>query len=369
MATPSEPAGESPTNKAFLTLLPLRVDQGMTIDTMLTAPSPWGSPLVMGASGTDSEGKPLLVLVNETPVNFLRTAQALDEPDKWQLEMLHLQRASVDARIATGSDLFRAIEKGSDPPDATISLNGAAFGWELTTFSIQSRRLAHDLFMRIRGKVAYQQRHRIGHLSGHLIYMWFGVASNSNGLPYRKNDATAVDQLVEALVGYQPDPTKYMVESQGELPQQLPGGFEAVNAPGDVEFFCTPFVNAAPTSPLFSMTGIEIGLAYQSLHSVSEEWEKLRSTIRRKDCKGNDILLISVGAPDKFGTQYPSEELLADFLLAHPEPVECEHLSSVILHYWGSGRGINLLGDRPQELWSPIYRGTSPASQTFATFS
>ena len=84
MATPSEPAGESPTNKAFLTLLPLRVDQGMTIDTMLTAPSPWGSPLVMGASGTDSEGKPLLVLVNETPVNFLRTAQALDEPDKWQ---------------------------------------------------------------------------------------------------------------------------------------------------------------------------------------------------------------------------------------------------------------------------------------------
>lgn len=355
-----------PTQKAFVTLLPMRADQNMTITHMLTVPSPWGSPLVMGSSGTDPTGGPVLVLVNEAPVNFLRPTQALDEPDKWQLEMLHLQRASVDARFATGSDLFHAVEKGSDPPDATVHIGDQQVGWELTTFSIESRRLAHDLFMRVRGKVALQQRHRVSHLNGHIIYIWFGAAAQGSGLPYRRNDDTAADQLVEALVKYQPDPTHYTVEAKGGAPAQLPGGFDAVNAPGDVAFFCSPFINAVPTSPLFSLTGLEIGLAYQSVHSAHAEWEKLRAAIHKKDHPGNEVLLISVGAPDRFGYQYPAEEVLAGFLLDHPESVESDHLSAVILHFWSTGQAVNILGEKPKELWRPIYQGVAPASQPFA---
>jgi hypothetical protein len=352
---------------AFVTLLPMRVGEDMTITHMLSVPSPWGSPLVMGASGTNSEGKPILLLVNEAPVNFLRTAQALDEPDKWQLEMLHLQRAGVDARLATGSNLFYAIERGSDPPDATVYIGDQQFGWELTTFSIESRRLAHDLFMRVRSKVAFQQRHRIGHLTGHIIYMWLGLAGQGTGLPYRRNVDTAASQLVEALVNYWPDPKHYTIEAQGGPPAQLPAGFYTVNAPGDVSFFCTPFVDAVPTSPLFSLTGLEIGLAYQSEHSAHAEWEKLRAAIHRKDRPGNNTLLISVGAPDKFGRQYPAEEVLAGFLLDYPQSIRSDHLSAVILHFWSSGRAVNILGDEPQELWRPIYHGASPASQPFIT--
>ena len=146
--------------------------------------------------------------------------------------MLHLQRTSVDARLATGSDLFHAAEKGGDPPDATVHIGDQQVGWELTTFSIASRRLAHDLFMRVRGKVALQQRHRVSHLAGHIIYMWFGAAGQGSGLPYRRNDDAAADQLVEALVQYQPDPAHYTVEAQGGPPAQLPAGFDAVDAPG-----------------------------------------------------------------------------------------------------------------------------------------
>jgi hypothetical protein len=319
----------------------------------------------MGSSGTNSAGQPVLILVNEAPVNCLRPSQPLDEPDKWQLEMLHLQRATVDARLGGGSDLFRAIEKGNDPPDATVHIGDQQFGWELTTFSIQSRRLAHDLFIRVRSKVAFQQRHRVGHLTGHIVYIWFGMADQSTGLPYRRNDDAAADQLVEALVNYQPDPTHYTVETQGAPPAQLPAGFDAVNAPGDVAFFCTPFINAVPTSPLFSLTGLELGLAYQSVHTARSEWEKLRAAINRKDRAGNNTLLISAGAPDRLGNQYPAEEALAQFLLDHPESVTAEHLSRVILHFWSSGRAVSILGDQPEALWPPIYQGLSPASQPF----
>ena len=367
MTTLANHPGDGTTQTAFVTLLPMRLDQDMTLTHSVAVLSPWGAPLLMGTMGTDPAGEPVLVLVNEAPVNFLRPTQPLDEPDKWQLELLHLQRASVDSRLATGSDLFHGVEKGGDPPDAIVHIGDQQFGWELTTFSIEARRLAHDLFIRVRGKVAFQQRHRISHLTGHVVYMWFGTEGHGTGLPYRRNDDAAVDQLVEALVSYQPDPTHYTVEAPGGPPAQLRAGFDAVDAPGDVSFFCTPFINAVPTSPLFTPTGLEVGLAFESIHSARPEWARLRAAVRRKDRPGNNVLLISAGAPDRFGNQYPAEEVLAGFLLDHPESIESDHLSAVILHFWSSGRAVNILGEAPQEAWPPIYQGLTPAFQPFRT--
>lgn len=357
--------GDGTTRSAFMTLLPMRLDQAMMLAHPVTVRSPWGAPLLMGYMGTDSAGEPILVLVNEAPVNFLRPTQPLDEPDKWQLESMHLQRASVDSRLTTGSDLFHAIEKGGNPPDAIVHIGDQRLGWEHTTFSIEARRLAHDLFMRVRARVAFQQRHRVSHLTGHVVYMWFGTEGRGTGLPYRSNDDAAVDQLVEALVGYQPDPAHYRVEMPGGPPAQLPAGFDAVDAPGDVSFFCTPFLDAVPTSPLFTMTGLEVGLAFQSVHAAHAEWAKLRAAVRRKDRVGNNALLIFAGAPDRFGNQYPAEEVLAEFLLAHPESIESNHLSAVILHFWSTGRAVNILGKAPQEAWPSIYQGVVPTCQPF----
>ena len=168
-------------------------------------------------------------------------------------------------------------------------------------------------------------------------------------------------------MSYQPDPTHYTVEAPGGPPAQLRAGFDAVDAPGDVSFFCTPFINAVPTSPLFTPTGLEVGLAFESIHSARPEWARLRAAVRRKDRPGNNVLLISAGAPDRFGNQYPAEEVLAGFLLDHPESIESDHLSAVILHFWSSGRAVNILGEAPQEAWPPIYQGLTPAFQPFRT--
>jgi hypothetical protein len=349
----------------YLTILPMRLDKGFTVTHQVVVPSPWGGPLLMGSLGVDVAGEPTLIIVNETPVNFIRPSQPLDTPDKWALEMIHLQRAAVDARYATGQELFRAIDKGADPPDAVVDTGNEKYGWELTTLTVEGRRQARDLFNNVRAKLAMQQRHRVSHLAGHLTYMWFGMAAEKAGLPYRRNDATAVDELLDALATYKPDPSHYTADVQGGPPPQLPGGYDSVNAPGDVALFSTPFLNGVPTSPLFSLTGVEIGLAYQSNHSASREWSKLRDLINKKDRPENNVLLISVGAPDRVGNQYPAEEVLANFLLDNPEPVTANHLSAVLLHFWGTGRAMNLLGAAPTEAWPAVYQGNMPSSQLF----
>lgn len=320
----------------------------------------------MGLQGTIANGEPTLILINETPLNMIRPMQPLDDPDKWQLEMLHIQRFAVDAKIATGRDIFHAVEKGPDPPDAVVHVNGRTSGWELTTLTIESRRLALDLFARVRAKLAFQQRHRISHLTGYRVYMWFGMASHKTGLPYRRQDDAAADELITALTAYQPDPEHYTVKLEdGGPPGQLPAGFDSVTAPGDVAFFCTPLLNAVPTSPLFTLTGMEVGLAYQSNHLASKEWASLRDLVAKKDRPGNDVLLISAGAPDRLGNQHPAEEVLAGFLLDNPETVEAKHLSAVFLDFWSTGRAVNLLGPSPQEVWPAVYQGLIPASQPF----
>ena len=366
MTTPDPASVSGFVRPGFITLLPMRVDETLIISNLVIVQSPWGAPLLMGAQGASQNGDPVLILINESPVNFLRPMRPLDELDKWQLELIHIQRAAVDARLS-GIELFHAVEKGGDPPDALVHIGESRHGWELTTFSVQRRRMAQDLFARVRAKLSFQQRHRVSHLTSHMIYMWFGMEGDAAGIPYARNDEDSVDQLVEALVRYQPQPKDYTVESKDGMPLQLPEGFGPVRAPGDVSFFCVPFINSAPASPLFTMTGFEVGLAYQSVHTASSEWDRLRSAIHRKDKPGNDVLLISAGAPDRFGSQYPAEEVLASFLLDHPEPFACSHLSAVILHFWSSGRAVNLLGEVPLEAWPPIYQGLSPAFQPFRT--
>jgi hypothetical protein len=55
---------------------------------------------------------------------------------KKELELLHLQRLSVDARAATGGEWFDAILAQGEPPDFTVSIQGQAVGVEMTQFTI-----------------------------------------------------------------------------------------------------------------------------------------------------------------------------------------------------------------------------------------
>lgn len=195
--------------------------------------------------------------------------------------------------------------------------------------------------------------------------MRFGGAGDSAGLPFQKHDHDAYDRLMESLVSYRPNPEQFKV-SGNELPQQLTD-VGPVRTPEDASFFAVPLLGGVPASGLFAMTGVSAGLAFQSDHIVSREWATLREMILRKDREGNDCLLISAGAPDRMGRCFVSEEVLAQFILGHPEVITATHLSSVVLHFWSSGHAVELLGETPTTMWPPLYQGFFPASHSFFT--
>jgi hypothetical protein len=344
----------------YLTLLPYLAREQYEVTSIIWAMTPWGAPLVSGLRGAVSaSGEPWLGLTYESPVSYLRVAAPLQQKE---LEFLHLQRLTVDARAAMGTELFDAILEQGEPPDFTVASQGQSVGVEMTQFTIANRRQAQGLFFEVSSRVANQQRHRISHLSGYQIFMWFGSASDPAGLPYRKNDSSLYDQLVEALVAHSPDPEAHKVQGEA-LPQEL--GDWPVQSAKDARYFSIPLVGGAPASPFYATTGMHTNLAYQSDHSATEEWAKLRAAIARKDRERNNVLVISAGGPDNLGRCFASEEALAEFLLQHPEPVYAQHLSSIIMHFWSTGQAVQLLGDQPRELWPGYFQGWSSAFHAY----
>jgi hypothetical protein len=343
----------------FIRALPLRIQfEHFEGSDVRLATNGFGVPNAVAIGGT-TDGEPALVIVNESPTTWVRTAPAFD---KRNLELLHLQRFAVDYRLATGSEAYLAIQPGGDPPDFVAEVgNGTTVGWELTAFTISERRNAQALFNALRRLLVVQQRHRVTHLAGFDTYVWFGRSSDSGGLPHRHNDTEAQQQLLEALINHRPDPNEFRTEGTS-LPQQL--DMTPVQTPQDAQFISVPMMGGAPLSLLFLSTGTEIHLAYQSSHTASITWSRLQQAIAKKDRPGNDNLLISVGAPDRNGMTYATEELLANFIMEHPRPVETRHLKNVILHFWSTGVAISLTNGC-QPMWSPIYTGIQSGSLPF----
>lgn len=264
--------------------------------------------------------------------------------------------------MATGCELFDAITASEEKPDFVVVAQGKSAGWEMTQFAIAERRLAQELFLQVTSRVADLQRHKAGHLAGYQIHMWFGEASDAGGLPYKQNDATAYDQLVDCLTAHTPDPDRFKVDGD-ELPAQVPA--MPVRAVSDVQFISVPLLGGVPASPFYAATGMNLGLAFQSDHIANDEWVKLGQVVQRKDKQHNNVLVISAGAPDRFGRCHVSEEVLASFLLENPAGIETTHLSSVILHFWSTGQAFELIGETPRELWPALFQGFLPSSHPF----
>ncbi|MET8069939.1 hypothetical protein ABZU86_09790 [Streptomyces sp. NPDC005271] len=362
MSQATEPGG--PAEQSRMILLPIRLHENRTVEGINFVPSPWGAPLAMALRGKGEDGRPWLAIANETPVSWLRVATPVP---KAELEILHLQRLATDHRCSTGGELYDAIDPvapGEDPPDIYAYVAGKKVGWELTAFSNSSRRYAQALFFEVSKRLALQQRHRIGHLTGYHISMWFGAADDPAGLPFKANKQSSYDRLIDALVAHRPDPNQFIVKGS-KPPMQLTGA-DPVRTPDDVNFMSIPLLGGAPASGLFAMTGVSVGLAFQSDHVASQEWANLRKVVKRKDKPANNRLLISAGAPDSIGRCFVAEEVLAHFMLDHPERISANHLSSVILHFWSTGQAFELLGSEPVELWPAVYQGFNPTAHPFA---
>lgn len=320
----------------FLHLLPMYSQEGMTGTAIQAALLPWGSPSHMALAGHDSANvsDAIVEIGYEWPHPWLRTLQPMSTFD---LEWVHVQRFRSDYVLGRREHPFWGVDRGADPPDISAETADGTVGIECTRLALPQRQQAHGLFRAVRQRIASTPPEHFAALSGHIVYLWFNADDGSIALPFSRPEEEATADLVNSMTAYRPDPSELWIEGS-QLPDPPPE-LSMNRTPGGAAFYCVPMTNAAPDTVLFSYAGFEIGLAFTTRHSAASEWKALFDRILTKDADGSDWLLISAGAPDKRGITYPSEEALAEFLLAHPHDLpELTHLKRVTLHLWGSAK-------------------------------
>jgi hypothetical protein len=294
-------------------------------------------------------------------MNWLYTTSRID---KEEIERIHVQRFAADCRRATGGEAYAAIEANDDdPPDFLVSSDdGNKKGLECAAFSIEERRAAQALFSNFKTKLALQQRHRIGHLTGSSVLTWFGTEQNPDSRPPRKSDGAAAEELIDALSNYRPDMDSLRAAFSRGMPPQMPA-IASGQTLRNATFYSIPFLSAVPTGPFMSVTGYDIALAYTTTHTVSTVCRVVEKLVADHDKEGVDTLLITSGGPDRQGVLHPAEQVVSDFYLKNSRELKTKFISSVVLHRWPSGDAYELLGISPKRLWSPIYRDYLPAHQ------
>lgn len=336
--------------------LPIYIPEAITVTAMGGGTLPWGAPSVMAIVGYSnaSPSEPILGIGSDWPVAWIRTGTDLTQEEQ---ESLHVRRFRTDHIIATGAAPFIGVLKGGDPPDVFVETESGRVGLECMTLSVNERRGAHALFRNIRRLVAGSPDSFYA-LAGHIVHMWFNDDDSVLSRPHAQTDEAAALMIARALAEYRPNDTALMQQGM-DMPARMPE-LPLSKTDAGASFYSTPMIGAAPDTPLFSLTGFELSMAYTTTHTVRAEWEALKRKIKRKDKPGNDWLLISSSAVDQRGCIYPSEDLLADFLLNNFEEVgPLSHIQRITVHMWSSGRAVDIWPElRP--IFGPIYAGFSP---------
>ncbi|HTP24695.1 MAG TPA: hypothetical protein VMK12_03415 [Anaeromyxobacteraceae bacterium] len=296
----------------------------------------------------------MLVLAYEWLVPWLRPTSRLSKSD---IEALHLHRYATDHRLAIGALPFTAPIAG-DRPDFTVTVESAAQrGLDCCALTVQARRGAHALFVTLRRRIVQIDPAAFAHLGGFMLYVWF-PGQHGMELPFRSNDEAPIRELLEALASYRPSAGPTTVSS-GELPDQLPD-LDMVTTPSGAAFYAVPFRNAVPDTVFASIMGFDLGFAFTTEHTPSSAWAELERLVVQHDNPGIDWLLLSVGAPNRDGLIFPTEEALAQFMLEHPSPLASPtHISRITLHLWSTGEAHELLSDVAPS-FGPLYMGTIP---------
>jgi hypothetical protein len=190
-----------------------------------------------------------------------------------------------------------------------------------------------------------------------MIHLWFPEPDRL-ARPFPRGDEGAVEELVEALRSYEPDIAPLMVAG-GEFPNQMPN-LGMVTTSAGATFYAAPLVGSVPDSPFFTYLGFEIGLTYTTQHRQSSAWAEVERLVAQHDKQGVDVLLLSAGAPNRNGTVFPSEELVARLLIDNPQTIPAPtHLLEVVLHLWTTGEAYALYPS-VEPRFGPIYEGSVP---------
>lgn len=246
------------------------------------------------------------------------------------VEWTQFATARADLRRSK-SDIFEGrVAFGSDPPDLLLE-GSSRCAVELAQFTHSERRQALALLQGVRDVVRTAAPDAIAHLAGHLVMIGFDTP---RGLPPRKVDRGDITSVVAKLARL---PVPVVSAGTGG---NLRDGFvvSVTNNPlgqGNVAAFP---IATAPSTELGDKCGFEIAASYTTTTTVNNTEVELARLVASHDREGNDILLLSAGAPGPSGLC-----LLADEIAVEPQLLEYMRLPSprylkrILLHRWTFG--------------------------------
>jgi hypothetical protein len=333
--------------------LPIIPPVDMTVTALASRLLPWQMPGLWAIRGrpADDPTKEIVSISFEWPIPHW--ASFSNEVAKEALERLHIERCCTDHLLAHGQPLYTRLDRGDDPPDFVAAMpDGTSTALDATQLRTSARLAAQGQFERIRTAMLEQPRDRIAQLAGHQVYLWFAT-ERGLGLPNRTAGAT--DEVVDALCAYTPDTSWLLAQADAEGIGTFTES-DIQDAAG-CQFYAADFREAVPATEFCARTGFELALGFQTTHGMDAAWIELARLVEQKDKPEIQTLIVSVGAPNRRGIAYPSEEFLLDLALQTGLPeIAPNHLESVIVHSWTTGRAIQVY-PTPARATGPVYAG------------
>jgi hypothetical protein len=315
----------------------MRVPETMEATKLLT----WmrhGDPFMFAASGTFASGDSVAIIAFERP------PELFVPPSKQGMELMHVERFRVDVRaLGKGDPVTELALVPVDPPDFLIRQRGvdAAIGLECTQFADPQRRKATDLLRGLERNLGQMAADKFRHVRGMVLYVNYEHNAEVEATPSRSGRDTDHRAIAELIAAHRPDPSKIEQDVRMPFPEKPPDiGIDRTTS--GVSVHAVPLARGHEPTGFMRRFGFEVALVYNTVHTGSSAWESVRETIAKKDTPGNDWLLITAGGVDRLGRIHPSEEVVAQLLIDHPEPLHCNHLARVTLHRWGNSDAWDL---------------------------
>lgn len=323
-----------------LSTFPFKPLSDLMADSMIGWISSSGSPLVVGFAGYPPDNQHLreVYFTYEFPQEQFMLPK--DGITRDELERLHLDLYVTDWLHATRQSPFQGTAERKVPPEPDFIVHdtdGNRVGIDCAQLALEQRREAHALFNAIKTAISEEPRERFVRLSDCMIYMWFESSDAIQPPVRRSTNRQGVQEIVDALANWEPDFTKVLLPADEGMPDPHPGWSLGETSIG-CKFYAVPFVGQA-FSRFYISRGFELGLSYQTRMTLRSRWKALGDLISDHDKRGFDVLLVTVGGPDRSGIIYPSEIVTFQEMLKHPMTIEKpSHIAQVILHEWFNGR-------------------------------
>jgi hypothetical protein len=256
---------------------------------------------------------------------------------KERLEQLCMERLIADLSLQDPQESWAVLGRGADPPDFRVQIGTQDVGVELTAFTSQARRRGHAEFRRVRADLLAAGPLGFQHLRGNLVYFWADTDERPDSVVQSRDRSG----ILEGLRSFRPIVNPIGDDPGKPFPQVLPDLGTGNARPW--QYLAVPWEGWH--SALSALLGFDIGVCIQSSHSFRDAHEEVARLIASHDTAGCDILVVQVGAPDRYSLTYPTDEVIIDLAIDEMRRtgVHAAHVQRVLVHYWRRGEVVEVL--------------------------